>query len=143
MIEKYGGDDGDRTRTRTGRFQGVAARAKWLCFQYAPGSVVHVVTAHFRGMVARWLHGVALRTDLHACRSDHVQIIAFHLVDQQPVQFDVAIAVMAPLASQGMVVIARRQGLALDQQQDDLRQLLPCRCRAFARALHRAGTGHR
>jgi len=42
---------GDGARTRTGRFQWVAARAKWLCFQCGSG-IVHRVVAHFRGSTA-------------------------------------------------------------------------------------------
>jgi len=54
MIERNGGDDGARTRFVL--CQQVAARAKWLCFQYASGSAVHVITAYSRDMVAHWLH---------------------------------------------------------------------------------------
>lgn len=55
--------------------------------------------------------------------ADQIQIVAVHLVDQQPVGLDVAVAVMAPLAVQRVILVPGRQGLSLDQQQDDLPQL--------------------
>ena len=54
--------------------------------------------------------------------ADQVQIIAVNLVDQQPVGLDVAIAVMVPLAAQRVILVPGQQGLAFDQQQDDLAQ---------------------
>ena len=54
--------------------------------------------------------------------ADEMQVGAFHLVDQQPVRLDVAVAVMAPFASQRVIFVAGWQGLALEQQQDDLPQ---------------------
>ena len=63
VVERNGGDDGARTRTR--RFRGVAARAKWLCFQCPLEAAVHAVTACLPGSLARVLHG---GMEEHACR---------------------------------------------------------------------------
>lgn len=46
----------NRTRTLKGRFQGVAERANWLCFQCAPGAIIHAVPACFPGSLARRKH---------------------------------------------------------------------------------------
>ena len=74
-------------------------------------------------MVARWLH--ELRSEQVGMRpgSDEMQVGAFNLVDQQPVGLDMAVAVVLPLAPKRMILVARQQRIALDQQQDDLPQL--------------------
>ncbi len=55
--------------------------------------------------------------------SDQVQIIAFDLIDENPVWLDMAIAMVAPLARKRVVFIPGWQRLALDQQQDGLPQV--------------------
>jgi hypothetical protein len=55
--------------------------------------------------------------------ADQVQVVALHLVDQQPVGLDVAVAEVAPLAAQQVILVTGRWRLSLDQQQNDLPQL--------------------
>jgi hypothetical protein len=50
--------------------------------------------------------------------SDEVEIIAFNLVNQQPVRLDVAFAMMAPLAGQRVISTASGQELTLDPQEN-------------------------
>jgi hypothetical protein len=63
--------------------------------------------------------------------SDQVQVITFDLVDEKPVWLDVAVAVVAPVARQGMVFIPGRQRPAIEQQQYGLSQF----CCIFAAPL--------
>ena len=40
--------------------------------------------------------------------ADQVQVVALHLVDQQPIGLNVAVAELAPLAAQRVILIAGR-----------------------------------
>jgi hypothetical protein len=50
----------------------------------------------------------------------HVQLFTDNAVDQQPVRFDVGVAVALPVARQGMVLIPLWQSILGQEQQDQL-----------------------
>ena len=55
--------------------------------------------------------------------SDEVQVVAVDFVEQEPIGLDVAIAMVFPVAAQGVVFVSRRQGIAVDQEQNQHAQL--------------------
>lgn len=55
--------------------------------------------------------------------ADEVQIVTIDLVYQQPIRFDVAVAVVLPVAPERVIPAALRQGTSLDQQQNHLAKL--------------------
>ena len=56
-------------------------------------------------------------------RADQVQVVPIDLVEQEPVLFDVTVSMMFPVATERVVLITRRQGIALDQEKDQLAEL--------------------
>jgi hypothetical protein len=51
-------------------------------------------------------------------RADQVQVVAVDFVEQEPIRFDMAVPMMFPVAAKRVVLVSRRQGVALDKEQD-------------------------
>ena len=56
-------------------------------------------------------------------RADQVQVVPIDLIEQEPIRFDVAISMMFPIPTERVVLVARRQRIAFDQEKDQLAEL--------------------
>jgi len=55
--------------------------------------------------------------------SDQVEVVAVDFVEQEPIGFDVAVAMVLPVAAQWVIFVVQGQGVALNQEQNQLAQL--------------------
>ena len=51
-------------------------------------------------------------------RADQVKVVSIDLVEQEPIRFYMTVSMMFPIPSERVISVARRQGVALDQEQD-------------------------
>jgi hypothetical protein len=50
--------------------------------------------------------------------ADEVEVVAVDFVEQEPIGFYVTISMVFPIAAQRVVFVSRRQGIALNQEQN-------------------------
>src|ERR1035437_1689612 len=55
--------------------------------------------------------------------ANEIKVVAVDLVDQEPIGFNVTIAMVFPVAAHWVVFVTRRQGIAFDQEKNQCAQL--------------------